>query len=70
MPMGQVNFPFVDQQAVEQLEYLDKISVRWNWKLLATLLLFTFFLVTGALICRQRSLQNWSSVWKIGRAHV
>jgi tetratricopeptide (TPR) repeat protein len=62
--VGQVNFPFVDQQAVEQLEYLDKISVRWNRKLLAGICLLTLLLATGGYLLRNRFLENWATTWK------
>jgi tetratricopeptide (TPR) repeat protein len=65
MTMGEVNLPFVDQQAVEQLEYLDKISVHWNRKLLAGSLLLTIVLVTGGYFLRNRFLENWAATWKL-----
>ncbi|MFN7805385.1 MAG: hypothetical protein ACK5TO_15300 [Planctomycetaceae bacterium] len=64
MTMEEVNFPFVDQQAVEQLEYLDKISIRWNRGLLATLLFLPIVLILGGFFLRKHFLESWAATWK------
>lgn len=56
-----VNFPFVDQQGIEQLEYLDKISVRWNRTLLVGMLLLTLLLVVGGAWRRNRFIEAWAT---------
>ena len=59
--VGQVNFPFVDQQAVEQLEYLDKISIRWNRKLLLGICLLTLLVVAAGNWRRNRVIETWTT---------
>jgi len=63
-PIETVNMPFVDQQAIEQLEYLDKISVHWNYRLLIIGPLLLFFLVAAGVFSRRHFRKNWQAEWR------
>lgn len=63
-PFEPVNMPFVDQQAVEQLEYLDKISVRWNLKLILGGPLLLMALVVAGFYSRRHFREKWQGEWR------